>query len=114
MSLCWRELVSNIESNFIACACRYCHAIAVFVWFQRGDNKSTENVRIVDTWPDLPHRERLAVAEHLAASFVNAALVLSTQRKFAEVVYACTKALYFDAASAKALCCRAKVRTCCS
>jgi hypothetical protein len=91
---------------------RYANAIAVFVWFQRGKYRSTEDVKLVNTLSKLSCHERAEAAEHLAACFVNSALVLSKQGHHDQVIYACTKALDHQPASAKALLCRAKVRMC--
>lgn len=91
--------------------CRYSHAIAVFVWFQRGEGRSVENVQLKDSLSDLSSDERAQASRHLAACFVNAAAVLGKQGQQSGVVYACTKALEHDPENAKALFRRAQVQS---
>lgn len=80
---------------------RYSHGIAVFLWFQRRDERYVDEVKLLSNLDQLNQPQLKEAREHLAYCFLNAASVLMQQGKFKDAVYSCTKALEFEPDSAK-------------
>lgn len=80
---------------------QYSHGIAVFLWFQRRDERYVDEVKLLSNLDQLNQPQLKEAREHLAYCFLNAASVLMQQGKFKDAVYSCTKALEFEPDSAK-------------
>lgn len=84
----------------------YVKAIAVFMWFDRGKDRASEDIPLVNTLDGKAVQEapeELEKAAQLAATcFSNAALCLLRQQQLPEAIYACSKALALDPDCVKA------------
>jgi tetratricopeptide (TPR) repeat protein len=94
---------------FFAHSHRYSNAIAVFMWFQRRDDKYVDEVKLQDSLSKLSAPQMHQANEHLASCFLNAASVFLRQKEYRDAVYCCTKALDFKPGNAKAHFRRAQV-----
>eukprot|EP00892_Ulva_mutabilis_P012913 jgi/Ulvmu1/9995/UM059_0044.1 len=89
------------ESKLEDALMQYSHGIAIFLWFQRRDERYVDQVKLLDSLGQLKLQEMKQAQLHLSYSFLNAASALMQQGQYEDAVYSCTKALEFDADSAK-------------
>ncbi|KXZ42687.1 hypothetical protein GPECTOR_124g487 [Gonium pectorale] len=82
---------------------RYAQALAVFVWFDRGPDRSAEDIPLVAAADGLQGAEREQAHHLLAVTFCNAAACLLQLGMHADAAFACSKALRYDPYSVKAL-----------
>ncbi|GLC59888.1 hypothetical protein PLESTB_001549200 [Pleodorina starrii] len=81
---------------------RYSQALSVFLWFDRGPDRSSEDVPLVCPADKLQGAEQHQAHHLLAVSFSNAAACLLQLGMAADAEYACSTALKYDPYSVKA------------
>ncbi|GMH44106.1 hypothetical protein BSKO_12040 [Bryopsis sp. KO-2023] len=79
----------------------YSKSISVFLWFQRGKDRSIEIVPLISEIPAEDSQERNEVTRHLCVCFTNASMCLANQGLNDDAIYACNKALEFNPRSEK-------------
>ncbi|GIL51982.1 hypothetical protein Vafri_7946 [Volvox africanus] len=82
---------------------RYSQALSVFLWFDRGPNRASEDVPLICSAEKLEGAEQDQAYHLLAVSFSNAAACLLQMGMAADAAYACSKALKYDPYNVKAL-----------
>ncbi|GIM15086.1 hypothetical protein Vretimale_17847 [Volvox reticuliferus] len=82
---------------------RYSQALSVFLWFDRGQDRASEDVPLVCSAEKLEGAEQDQAYHLLSVSFSNAAACLLQMGMAADAAYACSKALKYDPYNVKAL-----------
>jgi len=107
----WREQANELfrEGSYEAAISVYANSLGIFLWFKRGEGRSTENVKLINETEHLPDDESAQAVDTIVKGYVNIAACLVKMENWKECEYACNKALSFDQDCVKALYRRAQV-----
>eukprot|EP00873_Tetraselmis_striata_P001270 jgi/Tetstr1/421534/TSEL_012481.t1 len=101
----WREQANDLfkQGNNETAISLYGKSLGIFLWFTRGEGRSTENVKLIDEIEALHGADKHQAVDVVTKALINIAACLTKMSNWKEVIYACGKALEYSPRSVKAL-----------